>query len=272
MTTRFAAVGALAAPLAFAPLPALSADSLALKVLGFSPDGRHFALMQYGPQWEASRFYAETFVIDAGRDRFVAGAPQRTTIDMKDDTTEDNVGPQLKAFVTGAEKRAAGLLGPNRITSRGKLLVRIDTVKTGEHGSGSDRPGVGEAARVRTVSTKHATLGEMKFTLERKELDWPKTSKLGPHKEASACAEEMDPEKGAGFKLTLEYGGRSIAMNDDKTIPASRHCVIDYGLAEVHAFDRPDGKVTLAVIVNMESRGFEGADRSFLAVTRVLDR
>ena len=42
-----------------------------------------------------------------------------------------------------------------------------------------------------------------------------------------------------------------------------------------HVAVMPDchvGKVTLAVIVNMESRGFEGMDRTFLAVTRVLAR
>ena len=61
-------------------------------------------------------------------------------------------------------------------------------------------------------------------------------------------------------------------LNDDKTIPASRHCVTGHGIAEVHAFDRPDGKVTLAVIVGMDVRGFEGNDRLFFAVTRVLGR
>ena len=61
-------------------------------------------------------------------------------------------------------------------------------------------------------------------------------------------------------------------LQDDKTVPASRNGVSGYGIAEVHAFDRPDGKVTLAVILGMKARGFEGEDRLFLAVTRVLDR
>ena len=61
-------------------------------------------------------------------------------------------------------------------------------------------------------------------------------------------------------------------LDDDKTIPTSRDCVTGYGIAEVHAFDRPDGKVTLAVMLGMEIRGFEGEDRLFLAVTRVLYR
>ena len=74
------------------------------------------------------------------------------------------------------------------------------------------------------------------------------------------------------FKLTLEQGGRTIVLNDDKTIPASRLCALGYGIAEVHAFDRPDGKVTLAIMVGIKVRGFEGEDRLFLAVTKVVDR
>lgn len=61
-------------------------------------------------------------------------------------------------------------------------------------------------------------------------------------------------------------------LNDDKTIPASRFCALGYGITDVHAFDRADGKVTLVVMVGMHTRGFEGSDRTFLAVTRVLDR
>jgi predicted secreted protein len=82
----------------------------------------------------------------------------------------------------------------------------------------------------------------------------------------------MDPAKGVMFKLTLDHGGRNIVLQDDKAIPASRNCVTDYGIVQVQTFDRPDGKVTLAVLLGMKTRGFEGEDRVFLAVTRVLDR
>jgi predicted secreted protein len=261
-------VAAIALVAGLMPAPARSADALALKVLGFSPDGRYFAFMQYGPQWEAERFFAETFVIDASRDRFVQGAPVRVTAPMKDGTTEDNVEPALKAFVAHAGKRASGVLNPHKVTKPGALLVKVEEARSGEHGSGCDQPKAG----VPSVTAKHPQLGDLRLTLDLKQLDWPKSSKLGAHKGAVLCADELDGTKGAGFRLTLEHASRTIVLNDDQTIPASRHCVTGYGLAEVHAFDRPDGKVTLAVILGMETRGFEGQDRVFLGVTRVLER
>jgi predicted secreted protein len=267
MFKRIAVVLAVALAAVLPRQAAQSADALALKILGFSPDGRYFAFMQYGPQWEAERFFAETFVIDASRDRFVHGAPVRVTAAMKDVTSEDNVEPVLKAFVANAAKRSAGVLNPHKVSKPGALLVRVDEAQSGKHGSGSDQPKAGAP----TVTAKHPQLGDLKLTLDPKQIDWPKSSKLGDHKGAALCAGELDGTKGAGFRLTLAQGSRTIVLNDDQTIPASRRCVTGYGFAEVHAFDRPDGKVTLAVILGMQTRGFEGEDRVFLAVTRVLD-
>jgi predicted secreted protein len=201
--------------------PAQAFDILALRTLGFSPDGRYFAFMQYGPQWEASKLFAETYVIDTSTDRFVPGAPARLSSDMKDDADSDKLGPELKAFLARADKRNTALIG--------------------------------------------------KLKIGTKELPWPKTSRLYAGRDAPSCAKEVEGT-GAAFRLTLELGGRSIVLQDDKTVPASRNCVSGYGIAEVQTFDRPDGKVTLAVILGMQSRGFEGQDRMFLAVTRVLNR
>ena len=59
-----------------------------------------------------------------------------------------------------------------------------------------------------------------------------------------------------GYGLGL-YLARTISWGTDRT---------------TGALTNSDGKVTLAVILGMKARGFEGSDRLFLAVTRVLDR
>ncbi len=264
------AVAALSIALLLPPGAAQAADAAALKVLGFSPDGRYFGFMQYGPQWDAGRMQTEIVVIDVSRDRFVQGVPLRVTADMRDDSTSDNIEPVLKKFLAYAERRAASLLSAHKISKPGTLLARDAEARPGEHSSGSEMPPKGEGTAA--LAAKHPVLGELKLKLETKTMDWPKTSRNGTHKEAGSCAEEMDPEKGVAFRLTLDQGARSIVLQDDKTIPASRNCTIGYGIVEVHAFDRPDGKVTLAVVLGMHTRGFEGADRVFLAVTKVLDR
>lgn len=263
-------IAALIAALMLPAGVADAADAAALKVLGFSPDGRHFGFLQYGPQWDAGRMQADVFVIDVARNRFVPGAPLRIGADMKEDATSDNIAPALRAFVANAEKRAAGMITTHKISKPGTLLARDPDARAGEHSSGSDMPPKGQGAA--EVTAKHPVLGELKLKLETKTLDWPKTSRNGTHKGAGSCAEEMDPEKGVAFRLTLDQGGRTIVLQDDKTIPASRNCTIGYGIVEVHGFDRPDGKVTLAAILGMHTRGFEGADRVFLTVTKVLER
>ena len=60
MSKRIAAA-AIVLVAGLASTPARSFDILALKVLGFSPDGRYFGFVQYGPQWEASKLVADTY-------------------------------------------------------------------------------------------------------------------------------------------------------------------------------------------------------------------
>lgn len=266
MFKRMTAVLAFAAAVALAPLPASAADALALKVLGFSADGRYFGFVQYGVQTDAGTNLAETFIIDTATDRFVPGVPIRVITEMSDDNLDE--AAEIKALLAQSAKRTAGLVARTGLTRPGAMLGRDAEARTDEPHSGSGGPTAG----AKTLNVKHPRLGELNLTLENREIAWPKTSKLGSHKEASLCSEAVDWQKGAGFRLTLARGGRTIVLNDDKTIPASRFCASGYGIAEVHAFDRPDGRVTLAVIVGMHARGFEGDDRLFLAVTRVLDR
>lgn len=250
--------------------PAHAFDIYALKVLGFSPDGRHFGFMYYAPQFDAQRFHAEVTVIDAASDRFVAGAPLRVTEEMKDDIPEGKFDAELKAFLGRVDKRAVKLVGDQKIGKPGVVLARVAEARADDYEQTQDKPA--PEAGAASITAKHPKLGDLKISLETREVDWPKTSKLYAGKEAPTCAVEMDPSKGSIFRLTLDQGGRSIVLQDDKTIPASRNCVTGYGIVEVQTFDRPDGKVTLAVLLGMKTRGFEGADRVFLAVTRVLDR
>ena len=245
--------------------PAQAAEALALKVLGFSPDGRYFGFTQYGGQGDHSEYIAELFIIDASRDRLVPGVPVRVKAEVKDENEEK----ELEALLAISEKRAAGLLKRHRISKPGDLLLIVENTSSGIPHSGSGGPVVGSTW---VKVTEHPRLGEFDVKLAPKEIVWPKTSKFGSHKEAALCSQEVDWQKGAGFRLTLEHRNRTIVLNDDKTIPASRFCATGYGIVEVHAFDRPDGKVTLVIILGMQTRGFEGEDRVFLAVTRVLNR
>ncbi|MBX9844437.1 MAG: DUF2259 domain-containing protein [Xanthobacteraceae bacterium] len=243
---------ALMLGLALTAPAAIAADAYELKVLGFSPDGRYFGFVQYGTEADAGTHAAETFVVDVTRDRFVPGVPLRVTAEMREENPDD--AEEIKALLTRAGKRHAAAFGRYNVSKPGTVLARA------------------AAADTKTIAAKHPSLGPLDLTLDIKDVDWPRTSKLGPHKDATPCAREVDWQKGAAFRLTLVRGGRSLVLNDDKTIPPSRFCATGYALAEVHAFDRPDGKVSLAVLLAMSRRGFEGDDRTYLAVTRVIER
>ena len=88
--------------------PAQAIESLAVKVLGFSPDGRYFAFVQYGGYGDHSAYIAETFIIDTSRDRFVEGVPVRVTADMREDNPDET--EELKDILAKAAKRSADLI------------------------------------------------------------------------------------------------------------------------------------------------------------------
>lgn len=186
MPRRLIALLAAACAIACAPGPVLAADALALKVLGFSPDGRYFGFVQYGMQAEAGTNLAETFLIDTATDRFAQGSPVRVTTEMPEDDFDE--AKEVKALLAKSAKRAAVHVSRYNISSSGKVLARVGDARSEEYGSGSDAPGVGSQA----VSARHAALGALDLKLDLKEFDWPKSAKLGSHKGAGLCAKEVD--------------------------------------------------------------------------------
>jgi len=60
-------------------------------------------------------------------------------------------------------------------------------------------------------------------------------------------------------------------MHEDHAIPASRNCPLDYQPADIVFHYTSEGKYVVAVLVRMETFGFEGRDGRFLAVTGALN-
>src|SRR5262245_12566899 len=85
---------------ALANSPANAIESLAVNVLGLSPDGRYFAFVQYGGYGDHSAYIAKTFIIDTNRDRFVEGVPVRITADMREDNPNEE--EELKEILSKA--------------------------------------------------------------------------------------------------------------------------------------------------------------------------
>jgi len=248
--------------LCLSPSGAFAAEALALKVFGFSPDGKHFGFMQYGGVGDGGEYIAEASVIDVARDRLVPKMPLRIESYREKNPIEDD-RPYGEWLAAVAERRFAAALRPYGFRAPKVALSGDEGARTNETFaiSSDERFSLG----LKSLAFHHERLGRGSVELEVKSMPWPRTKRSSL--DAPTCAEEVDWEPGAIFRLTLRFDGRTVVMNDDKTIPASRGCVLDYGIAEVHAYTRPDGLVAVAVILGMAVRGFEGSDRHFLAVT-----
>jgi predicted secreted protein len=259
----------LAVFLLMAPTSAYCAEAWGLKVLGFSPDGRYFGFIQYGGVGDGGEFVAEMQVIDVERDRLTPGMPRLVT-SGDDDLPFDDPRPHEKWLQSYAEKQFAAMLDPYAFQRPSRPPAADEAARSGEAFgiTSDDKLSLG----LRKFWIDHRKLGRVTFDLEIKRITWPKTSRTSSHPQAIACSREVDWEPGAAFRLTLRHGKQSVVLNDDRTIPASRHCVLGYGISEVHSFDRRDGKVAIAVVLGMGVRGFEGNDRRFLVVTTALGR
>lgn len=65
----------------------------------------------------------------------------------------------------------------------------------------------------------------------------------------------------------VDYNDIARLEHEDKAVPGSRNCPTSYSLSDSYEFT-PHGKpAVLAVLVQRFSRGFEGRDRRFIAVT-----
>ena len=65
--------------------------------------------------------------------------------------------------------------------------------------------------------------------------------------------------------------GAEAKLQDDRIIPRSRGCPLDYSISDVVLYDRPGARAVAVVIVNLFRPGFESSDRRFMAVSGVLD-
>jgi predicted secreted protein len=248
--------------LCLAPSGAFAAEALALKVFGFSPDGKYFGFMQYGGVGDGGEYIAEAHVIDAARDRLVPKMPLRFASFLEKNPIEDD-RPYGEWLAAVAERRFAATLRPYKFIPPRQAL-------SGDEGARSNETfAISSDARVspglKSLAFHHERLGRGSVELAVRRVPWPRTKRTSP--DAPTCAEEVDWEPGAIFRLTLKYNGRTFVLKDDKTIPASRGCVLGYGITDIYAYTRPDDQVALAVILAMAVRGFEGSDRHFLAVT-----
>jgi predicted secreted protein len=226
----------------------------ALKVLGFSPDGRYFAFQEaVSFDWDDPSACAKTTTaIEVENDRLVRGTPVRASLPTD-------------------QKKEADIL------SRSSAMLKRLGIKTGSDGIQVVEE---EDKRLRADFETFRASDFKQFPLNAKTLPLPQNwfgrdaqLVLEPFKaRASHCRSVANPDP-ASLKLTLELkNSRKIDLKRDKALPASRGCPFSYGFAEVHALRLENGDVAFAVVVQYLAPGGEIPDRRFIAVTARVPR
>ncbi len=215
--------------------PARAGDMAERQILGFSRDGDYFAFEEYGIEDGSGFPYANIYVIDTVRNRWVRGSPFRVRI------TDESI--PLRRARRRAKARAAAMLRRLGIAPRGRLLASNPVSELS-----ADPHTVTVALNERYPPGPGATFRLSEYPLR-----------------AGDCARYTDlPTQ--GFRLSVRLsGGRRQLLHEDGRIPKSRGCPLNYAISDILRYRPPDGDDVYVVIISVFRHGFEGPDRRFIA-------
>lgn len=224
---------------------ASAGDTAKFHLLGFSKNGSFFAFEQYGIQDGSGFPYSEIFVIDVIGDTWVKPSPFRLRKDI-----EANLGNQSDSVLT--ETRSE-----NRLAAQ-TLLREVGIAGKGEI--------VGFNPRTELNSDPHQMVVAARehFQMEDERVDLALTQYPLHSAECASYGAETQ-----GFKLTMtrSNGTPLRILNQDSTVPKSRRCPLAYRIERFVTFFPHEAPPVFAVLIQMESFGFEGPDRRYLAIT-----
>jgi predicted secreted protein len=232
-------------------------DGAALNVLGFSADGRYFAFEQYGQQNGSGTFYSKISVIEIASDRPVKGTPVDAIVDPGHPSLgKEPRDKQLADIRAKAAADATALLLQLGIASAGQMVASVRDSRARRMLQPEEIKPAMKAA-VATVALPADRFGpDTRLVLREFDIALPR------------CKDVASGEHPTGFGLTVERKGRpTIHLSRDQTIPISRGCPEQYGIAEAHALPLPDGTTALAAIIQYFYPALEGPGRRFLVVT-----
>jgi predicted secreted protein len=228
---------------AFPPSAALAGDTAELQILGFSRDGGFFAFEQYGIQDGSGFPYSDIFVVDVIGDSWVPPSPFRLRKD-----TEAGIGEAGDSALsqTRAENRLAAqpLLQEKAIAGKGQTMAFNP--------------------RTELASDPHDMLAAARDSF--RPGDDPVAFTLSEYPLADAECQGYGAET-KGFRLAMVRGGVTRILNDDTSVPKSRRCPLAYRIERFVTHFPDEAPPVFAVLIQMDSLGFEGPDRRYLAIT-----
>ena len=219
----------------------LAGDFAKRHIHGFSIDGQLFAFEEYGVQDGSGFPYSNIYVIDTSNDSWTANSPFRVL--LRDETKTE----------FDAREEARILAGPvmKSFEDRGEIVA---TNRAAEIPASPHRMEFRPRQVVPPIDDSIMLwMEEISFT--PREL----CSGFGPTK---------------GFRLLqidLLANSQAKLLSEDNSVPDSRGCPLRYSFADVITYYPENATPVMAVLIRMETIGFEGPDGRYLAVTTALE-
>lgn len=220
-------------------------DFATRNILGFSKDGSRFAFEEYGVQDGSGFPYSNIYLIDTKTDSWVEGSPWRARFEDEEKSVND--------ARTLAKKLAGDAL--NQITEKGFIAA------TNRYTEINDDP---NTLKAHPRSYIPSGVSFVEYSLVKYKMDGPEyCSGFGEVK---------------GFRLLQSFptGSKSaLIIHEDKgKLPKSRQCALDYRFADLITYYPKDSGIdappVAAILILVETVGFEGPDGRYIAITTSL--
>ena len=223
--------------LVFTPSLSSAGDFAKREILGFSIDGQLFAFEEYGVQDGSDFPYSNIYVVDTETDQWIVGSPFRARLEDETKSIFDAreearilAGTVMKSF-----ENRGNIVATNRATELGINTKRI-------------------------VANPRLVIPPIDKSIEfrLKEITFA----------SSQTCDAFGSSKGFRLlKIGIESGDETIVLHEDVSIPKSRNCPLRYDLADLITYYPEGESPKFAILIRMQTVGFEGPDGRYLAVT-----
>lgn len=223
---------------------ATAGDFAQFRSLGFSKDGKIFAFEQFGIQDGSGFPYAERYFIATETDKFLPGTPVKIRLEEETATISD-----ARDFVDQASFQ---IMQEHNISVQPANIVAFNP--STETSSAAFEIKYQPYAYEPNPNSPH------ELTLQKITLPLRPT-----------CKDIVD--EGIGFRLTLKTSAAAPAetIYEDKSIPKSRRCPMDYRLGGVLTYEDFGNPSVHIFLVLVKSFGFEGPDGRWIAIPKTVE-
>lgn len=218
-------------------------DYATLNFIGFSEDGRYLAFEEYGTLDGSGFPYSNIYFINVAKNAYAA---PRVAVMIEKETAVESTARKRASVLAAKKLRQLRIVKGNP----GKLVVsHLLTDLTFNSETNSPSNFIRFAEEIGSMYRR----GDHELSLTQAPI------------KTKDCGFEDDETKLLEIKLTNKDDDTHKSLQKDTSLPPSRGCPLDYRMQDVYLY-----KDLIAVFVGVFTRGFEGPDMRFMAVTGTL--